>query len=344
MSVQNIRWAILGTSPISHVMAKAITESSHGEVYAVLSRTEEKAKTFAATHHIPHCYTDIKALLKDPNIDAVYIGLPNHLHKEYVILAANARKHILCEKPFTTNLQDAQDAFVAVHKANVFCMEALMYRSHPFIARLAEVIQNKVIGDIKFIHALYSANIKDVCNDIESGSILNLGCYPISLIRFLVGCDQGMSSAEPIDVLSLGEMDMEKRQDCRAGMIMRFTREIIASVMTANDMNMTSAFDIYGTQGQLKIVSNPFLPEEKNNRFIIQKHNDPTITEVCVDADKSLYTYQIDLANQHILNGSTNVSKNGMSWFDSLGNVIVLEAWRKQVEARYDTFAVDDAG
>lgn len=332
MSSHKVRWGILGTSKISKVMANAIHESTVSELLGIASRSHTSAKAFADECNVAKCYDQYDALLSDPEIDAVYIGLPNHLHKEWIIRAALAGKHILCEKPFVTNLQDAQDVLAMVRKANVFCMEALMYRCHPFITKLRELMQEKVIGEVRLFNAVYMADIASVANKTEGGSILNLGCYPISLVRLLAGCAHGKQTAEPSDVISIGEMDGKRNNDSRASVVMHFPNQMMAMVSVADDMGMYSQFDIYGTEGHLKAITNPWMPAHKN-KIVIHRKGESDI-EIEVSADQSLYSYQIDTVSRSIMDGKFVDDHEGISWLDTLGNTIVLEAWLKQVKAK----------
>lgn len=330
MSENKIKWAMLGTSKISETMAAAIQESKTSELIAIYSRSLSTAQSFANKFSIPKYYDNADALLADPEIDAIYIGLPNHLHKEWIIRCAQARKHIICEKPFVTNLQDAQEALAAVNKANVFCMEALMYRCHPLIQKLTELMKKKVIGDVRFFNAMYTANIQALANPVEGGSILNLGCYPVSLVRLLAGCAHGKHTAEPSNVVSIGELDDKEKNDARATVLLQFPKNMLATISTADDIEMYSQFDVYGTNGCLKMLTNPWKPE-KESKILIQRNDQSQPEIIIVVAEQSLYSYQFDIANEHIKAGNNFVEVGATSWLDTLGNIVVLEAWRKQV-------------
>lgn len=332
MPANQVRWGILGTGSISGVMAKAIHEAKLGELVAVGGRSQDKAQAFAREFMVPTCHDSYEAVLADPNVDVVYIGLPNHLHKEWIMRCAEARKHILCEKPLVTNLEDAQAALAAAKKANVFCMEALMYRCHPLTAKLVELIKQKVIGEVCLLNASYVANIADVADPIDGGAIQNLGCYPVSLIRLLAGVAHNRQTAEPSNVISLGEMDHSNKNVQRASAILHFPKRMLATVTVADDIKTQTHFSVIGTEGQLQVLTNPWMPTQQSK--ILVQRNDGTTEEMMVHAEQSLYVYQIDFVSQAILNGETNAEAGGMSWLDTLGNVIVLDAWNKQVQAK----------
>ena len=319
-----IKWGILGTSYISEVMANAIQASETSQLVAVGSRSLTTAKNFSTKFSIPRVYDDYQKLLNDNNIDAVYIGLPNHLHKEWIIRCAEAGKNILCEKPFVISIDEAQEVISAIKKSNVFCMEALMYQCHPFTKKIQEIIRNKVIGDVKLYNATYTAHIADVANPTAGGSIRNLGCYPISLVRLL-------ANAEPIEIHGTGRINHENNTDNQASVVLKFDDESMAVVSTADDIKMSWQFDVYGTKGFLKVVTNPWLPNCDNNKVFIYLNDETAPSEISVNAEKSLYTYQIDLTNMQIMNKGIN-DFNEKTLLDSLGNTIVLENWLQQVK------------
>lgn len=326
MSKNAIKWGILGTSYISEVMANAIQESDTSELAAIGSRSIVTAKKFSEKYSIPKYYDDYQVLLNDDEIDAIYIGLPNHLHKEWIIRAAIAGKHILCEKPFVISAHEAQEVISTIEKSNVFCMEALMYRCHPFTRKLQELVQSKIIGEIKLYTATYTANIAEIANSTAGGSIRNLGCYPISLVRLL-------ANAEPIEICAMGRISQKNKTDNQASIILRFLDNSMAVVSTADDIEMFWQFEIYGTEGNLKVITNPWLPGCDNNKIVVYRNKETNPIEINVKAEKSLYTYQIDAIGKNIMNRDTS-GDDGISLADSMGNTIVLETWLEQVKAK----------
>ncbi|HAZ7574625.1 Gfo/Idh/MocA family oxidoreductase [Legionella sp. PATHC032] len=318
-----IKWGILGTSFISEVMANAIQESNTSELVAIGSRTLEIAKRFSEKFAIPKFYDNYQSLILDDDIDTVYIGLPNHLHKEWIIRCARAGKNILCEKPFVIGVEEIHEVTSVIEKTNVFCMEALMYRYHPFIKKLQEVIKSNIIGRIRLYNAAYTANIAEIANPVAGGSIRNLGCYPISLVRLL-------ANAEPIEIHGIGRMNSRNNTDSQASVLLKFEDDSIATVSTADDIEMHWQFEVYGTKGHLKVETNPWLPDYEANKICIYLNNESIPKEISVNAEKSLYTYQIDFINEQILNGDSK-QFNRSSLLESMGNAIVLETWLEQI-------------
>lgn len=321
---RKIKWGILGTNWISGTIAEAIQKSATSELLAVGSRDKGRAIEFAKKYHVQKFYADYQELLSDPEINVVYIGLPNHLHKEWIIRCAKAGKHILCEKPFVLNMQEAKEALAEVKKYNVFCMEALMYRCHPFIEHLQHLVKSKIIGDVKSISAIYTVNIAAVANKTEGGAIRSLGCYPLSLVRLL-------ANDEPESISALGKLDTQTTNDNISMAICSFKNGITASITTADTIDWWWQFTIFGTKGILNIKTNPWLPGNNNQYTIKIGEKEETLD---FKADKSLYTYQIECVATHIKEGLNSPKAPGVTWEHSLGNVATMENWLTQVKSK----------
>jgi D-xylose 1-dehydrogenase (NADP+, D-xylono-1,5-lactone-forming) len=169
-----------------------LQESTLAEVSAVASRNEAKARSFADQLGIPKSYGSYEALLTDPEIDAIYNPLPNHLHKDWTIQAAEAGKHILCEKPLALNIEDVQ-AMIAAAKANgVQLIEAFMYRHHPRITATRQMLQKGAIGELKTIETAFTFKLEDKTDiryqpEMGGGALLDVGCYCVSISRLMAG-------------------------------------------------------------------------------------------------------------------------------------------------------------
>ncbi len=326
-TTRQVKWAILGTSQISRTMAQAIQASDTAKLIAVgtgtLPKSAANATAFAREFSIPTVHKSYQAILDDPEIDVVYIGLANHLHKEWIIRCAKAGKHILCEKPLVLDLEEANEIKAIIDHYRVFCMEALMYRCHPFIDELKRLINDKTngIGDIKSIHAVYYSNFAKYENPIAGGAIRNLGCYPVSLIRLIM-------NQEPIDIQSQGILNPAHTSENLAAAIMTFNNGVIAQVTTSNNTDTWHQFDVVGTKGVLSVKTNPWQAE--NESIVVIRHDGDEKT-YRFSAEKSLYTYQIDAVNQHILTRRLTPNADAITWEHSLGNIAALEKWIKQV-------------
>ncbi len=151
-----VKWGIIGTGGIARAFANGVAGSKACEVIAIASRTQEKADTFAKEFKIKKCYAGYEELLKDDEVEAVYIAIPHPFHAKWAIRTAEAGKHILCEKPITINHAQAMAVIEAARENDVFLMEAFMYRCHPQTHKLVELIKSNVIGTVQFISAIFS--------------------------------------------------------------------------------------------------------------------------------------------------------------------------------------------
>jgi len=160
---------------------------------AVGSRSSSRAKIFARENHLPVWYGSYEELLANPELDAIYIALPNSLHKEWSIKAAQAGKHILCEKPLALNAQECTEMEGAAKVNGVRLMEAFMYRFQPFVIKLKEMVAEGVIGEIKEIKSNFAFDISDRKDDIrlnpdlDGGALNDIGCYTVNISRYLMG-------------------------------------------------------------------------------------------------------------------------------------------------------------
>lgn len=216
---RKIRWGILSTANIG--MAKvipAIQKSASSEVVAIASRDLGKAEAAAQRLGIARAYGSYEALLADPEIDAIYNPLPNHLHVPLTVAATKAGKHVLCEKPIAITAAEAEGLRDCAPGKIV--LEAFMIRFHPQWRRAREIIRSGELGDIRAITATFSYNNTDPANvrnqaDIGGGGLLDIGCYPVTTGRFLF-------ESEPERVVSLVERDPAFGTDRLASVLMDF--------------------------------------------------------------------------------------------------------------------------
>lgn len=193
---QKLRWGIMGCAQIATgSVMPAIQESETGVIQAVASRGLDKSSAVAAEFGIEKAYGSYEELLADPDVDAVYIPLPNHLHCQWVIRAAEAGKHILCEKPIALDSREAADMVEACRKAGVILAEAYMYRHHPRINELQEIIASGEIGELRSIRGTFTYNDATDTSNIRfksawgGGSLYDVGCYPLTAARLLFGAE-----------------------------------------------------------------------------------------------------------------------------------------------------------
>jgi predicted dehydrogenase len=188
-----IRWGILGVARINGQVIPALRAARGSALRAVASRSPARAREAALRYGIPIAHLTYDALLADPEIDAVYLPLPNARHAEWIVRAARAGKHILCEKPLATSDSDAQAAIQACRTARVQLMEGFMWRHHPRTAKLREVIDSGVLGPLRTITGAFTVALDPSPDDIRlqpeqgGGALLDLGCYVVGCFHWLMG-------------------------------------------------------------------------------------------------------------------------------------------------------------
>jgi len=327
-----LTWGILGTGLIAHTFARGIAASDTGTLLAVGSRTQEAANRFGDEHTIERRYPSYAVLLTDPAVQAVYIALPNNLHAEWIVKCAKAGKHILCEKPLTTNYAEAMVVLEEVRRHDVFLMEAFMYRCHPQTARLKELVDSGVIGDVRLIQASFSHNYRApyenirLSNSAAGGGIMDVGGYTTSMVRLIVG-------AEPDLVTGAAHIGTSSRVDEWASGGLHFPNGIVGSLICGIQVPVESAVQIWGTEGHIT-VANPWFPGKGANRILIQKSEDSAPTEIIVEGENDVYALEVDTVARHL--ADRQAPHPAMTWADSLGNMATLDAWRRAVGVIFD--------
>jgi xylose dehydrogenase (NAD/NADP) len=192
MAASPVKWGIVSTANINRKVIPGAKESAKVDLVAVASRTQERADAYAAEWEIPRAHGSYEALLADPEIEAVYISLPNTLHVEWSIKALEAGKHVLCEKPLTRHPEEAEAAFDVAERTGRLLTEAFMYRHNPQTARATHLVAEGAIGELRLVRSIFSYGLYDEENirlqaEVEGGALMDVGCYNVSWSRLLAG-------------------------------------------------------------------------------------------------------------------------------------------------------------
>lgn len=283
--MRKIKWGILSTARIAvEKIIPAIQKSSNGEVYAIAS-SSGKAETLAEKLHIPVSYNHYEELLADPNIDAVYIPLPNSMHAEWTIKAANAKKHVLCEKPAGLDPYEVEEMLGACKRNGVHFMEAFMYRFHPQHEKAKEIINSGTIGDIKMMRAFFSFYMDDRAGNIRldsqlgGGALYDIGCYCINSLRYIL-------DEEPIQMKLLGELNKEG-VDTTAAVVLEFPSNIHASFMCSFDATFKDEYEIIGTKGSIR-VPHAYRPDLNAGNGMVQLFQENEMKQYILHGDQYL--------------------------------------------------------
>lgn len=197
----SVKWGVLGTANIAKgCTIPGMTEARNCELYAIAGRSEEKVLSYQNEFGFKKAYVGYDKLLDDPEVQAVYIPLPNHLHKEWVIKALKKGKHVLCEKPLALNAADAKEMFAAAKENNVLLMEAYAYLHSPYVESLKSDVESGVIGEVDFIEtAFYTQGYFEdirIHKDMGGGAVYDLGCYCTTMILSLIGSETDYVKAD----------------------------------------------------------------------------------------------------------------------------------------------------
>ncbi|MFA0567470.1 Gfo/Idh/MocA family protein [Vibrio gallaecicus] len=285
-----MKWGILGTSFISGVMADAINNDEGSELYAVAGRTQSTLNEFTTQYKPTTSYNSYDALLNDDSVDVVYIALPNHVHHEYVIKAANKGKAILCEKSLSIDMEKTDLALTAVAENQVFFAEGLMYLNHPLVEQLLSELESGEIGEVRSIQASYIAAIDQFVNPASKGALYNLGCYPMSLIHSVMQQQYGDQIFDNVDISALGRRGLDGNI-CESSALMRFNDVVSAQIHTAEDHGLKHHFTILGSKGCITLTTNPWLPSI-DNHFSVELY-ETSHREVTVKAQGDGFHYQV---------------------------------------------------
>ena len=187
-----VRWGFLSTAHINDRLLSGAADSDRVDVIAVASRDAARAEAYASERGIERAYGTYEELLADPDVEAVYISLPNSLHVEWSIRALKAGKHVLCEKPLSRRAEDVERAFDAADRADRLLMEAFMYRHNPQTAKLVELVSGGAVGRLRLVRAAFSFRLADADNvrlnaSLDGGGLMDVGCYCVSGLRLLGG-------------------------------------------------------------------------------------------------------------------------------------------------------------
>lgn len=335
-----LTWGIIGTGSIARVFARGLAGSQTGRLVAVGSRSQESADRFGDEFDVPARHDSYEALLADADVQAVYISTPHPMHAEWAVKAAEAGKHLLCEKPIGINHAEAMAIFEAARRHDVFCMEAFMYRCHPQTARLVELIREKVIGEVRVIHATFSfhcpfdAASRIYANDLGGGAILDVGCYCTSMARLVAGVATGHDFAEPIDLKAVGHLGSTGVDEYTLA-VLRFPGEIVAQLATGIAVNQEHVVRIFGTEGHIH-VPNPWIPGPNGDAtcIIVHRHGEEP-REITSEPPAGLYAIEADTVARHL--AERQAPCPAMSWNDTLGNMKTLDRWRDEIGLVYDS-------
>ncbi|KAI8336988.1 hypothetical protein BC941DRAFT_426298 [Chlamydoabsidia padenii] len=342
----SLRWGILGTGNIANTFATALKVAKKGSLVAVGSRSKSSAEAFGSNYGLePHqCHGTYEAVLQDPAVDIVYICSPHPCHHAMALQAANAKKHMLVEKPIAMNEQQVQDIIKACRANDVFLMEAYMYRCHPQTRLLVDLVRaGDKIGQVKMIRANFSFDGRSLGpssrlwrNDLGGGAIMDIGGYPMSFARLIAGASQQQGFANPIQVKGVGSIQPDTKVDEYAVASLEFEHGIVAQLFTGIFADSDCGVEVIGTRGTFKVPNlwRPDLTVLGPIQIEYKSHTHPVMEIIPVPMDETnLFAIEADAVADALADKQHECKY--MTSDDTLGQVRAMDQWRKQVGLRY---------
>jgi dihydrodiol dehydrogenase / D-xylose 1-dehydrogenase (NADP) len=252
------RWGIIGLGSIARKFAEGLVAVPSAELYAVASRSREKAEEFGGDFGAKKRYGSYAELADDPNVDAVYVATPHTSHRDDALLALNGGKPVLCEKPFTLNAAECEGLIKVSKSKQIFLMEAMWTRFMPVMVKIRELISEGSIGDVRLVEADFgfragfNPSARHFDPKLGGGALLDVGVYPISLASMLLG--------QPTDAVGLADLG-ESGVDEQSAYVLKYKRGELAVLSSAIRTNTAHVAAIYGTAGKIVIDSPWWVPK-----------------------------------------------------------------------------------
>lgn len=302
--MKNVRWGLLSTANINRRLIPAIRASKRGELAAVASRHQQTADAYAANWEIPLAFGTYEAMLNSDAVDAVYIGLPNHLHAEWSVRAMRLGKHVLCEKPFALTLAEVDEMTAVSQETGMALAEAFMYRHHPQTKIAGEWVRDGRLGDIILVHSVFNFSLNDPDNvrlvpEWGGGCLWDVAVYPVSFAQYIMGSapswvlgDQWIGSSG-VDESFSGQLHYGSGDSGR-----------IAQISGAFRSPFYTWAEIIGTNGRLTL-NRPFVGQNDGVRQMLFYDAQDNIEELAVP-EKELYLGEVEDMHAAILDGKPN--------------------------------------
>ncbi|MCK6539015.1 MAG: Gfo/Idh/MocA family oxidoreductase [Anaerolineales bacterium] len=318
---KKLNWGLLSTARINRALIPPLQVSKRNQLLAVASRSQETADLYAKEKKIARAYGSYEALLADPDIDVIYNPLPNHLHAEWTIKAVEAGKHVLCEKPLALSVDEVDAIKAAAHQHGRVVAEAFMYRHHPQTLKALEIVKNGSLGTLKLIRGSFSFVLSregDVRLNPEwgGGSLWDVGCYPISYARTVVG-------ESPLEVFGWQVTGPTGIDETFVGQ-MRFGGDVLAQFDSSFVIPFHAFMEIVGSEGTLNIPR-PFKPGVNEKIYLTRGDAIEAITI----KGQELYLGEVeDMADAILLGREPRVTLD-----DSRANVTAICAFLESARA-----------
>ena len=323
---RQLNWGLLSTAKINQALIKPLNASKRTRLLAIASRSQSSADAYARENKIPRAYGSYEALLADPEIDVIYNSLPNNLHAEWTIKALRAGKHVLCEKPIALSLAEVDEMASVAKETGKILAEAFMYRHHAQTLKVKEIVDSGALGKLQLIKGAFTFTLTREGNyrqikEMGGGSIWDVGCYPISYARTIVG-------KEPVEVFGWQIEGPGGSDDSFIGQ-MRFANGVHAQFDSGFKSPSRSYIEIVGSDAVLKIPS-AFKPGVKSDVFFVKGEKEEKIKI----SGTNLYLGEVeDMCDSILLNKPQRITLG-----DSRGNIAAILGFLNSIHTKMPVF------
>lgn len=337
--MKKIRWGILGLGSIAQVFAKSFTFCNHGQLVGISSQDRNKLNQFQNDFKIEdqYCFNNYKDLIKCNDIDIIYLALPNSLHFKWICECIDQEKNVLVEKPALNNVKESQDLLKFLENKSFFLVEGFMYRFHPQINIIIDLIKNHTIGELLSMESYFGSDILTKKNflgfklrkkpneknrifnkNLGGGAILDLGCYTTSFSTIIASLKSKFKSINVIN---------KKKEICSTGVDidsygeLHFDNNFKSKVGASFSKNIGKKSIIYGKKGEIIIEDTWF----GSNSIIIKKNDKKEIIQI--NKIKNIYSMEIDHLSKNLLENKKQIDISGLRLNDIILNTRVLNDW-----------------
>jgi xylose dehydrogenase (NAD/NADP) len=327
MAGTRLRWGVLGTARIADAVVRGIRQSNNSDLQAVASRDPEKAAAWARERGVPLYFGSYEEMLASNLVDAIYIPLPNAMHKEWSVRGAESGKHVLCEKPIASNAAEVAELIAASQKSGVKIMEAFMYRFHPQTARVRQLVKDGAIGETRIVRASFDFYLRrpyDVRwnRELAGGALMDVGCYCVNAANMIVGTPPSAVTASAVWTPEGVDMSLVGTLEYPNGVL----GVIDCSFQVGRTMQQH--LEISGTDGLIR-VPRPFSKGDEDAIIITDKSDNTSPAEEIRVPGANHYHLMVEHFADAVLNGK----ELGYTLEESRANMQVLDALREAARA-----------
>ncbi len=308
-----MKWGLLSTARVNGRLIPVIRAAERAELAAVASRSQKRAEAYAAEWDIHRVHGSYQSLLDDPDVDVIYISLPNSLHAEWAVRAAEAGKHVLCEKPLAVSVTECDQIIAAAESAGVVVIEAVMYLHHALLSKGRQLIEEGAVGQVTLVRGVLSF-LLDRPDDVRwkpelgGGALWDVGSYPVSFIRWMAG--------EPEEVFGWQRLSESGVDETFAGLL-RYRSGVLGVFDCGFRTQWRSEAQVFGTEGTLTIAR-PYVINGES-RILLRRGSEEDEIRV---QDVDVYRCEVDALTAAVLDGAAL----SVSLTSSRGNVATISA------------------